>query len=84
MTKPVRDNGIRYRLEIHGREKITLDNLAAAKRYAEEHFRIKRAGTDIEWAPNHNGGLVLTWRDPHAEWFCTSAYSIHETHKDAA
>lgn len=73
-----RDTGIRYRLEIHSREKITLDNLAAAKRYAETHFKINHAVGDIQWEDNHTGGLVLTWREPHAAWFVTSAYQIHE------
>lgn len=70
---------LHYRLNVHGREVITLDNSLSARRYAEQRFlRSKPVGTVIKWEVKPEGGLLLTHKQPGQTEFHTSAFAIED------
>lgn len=75
---------LHFRVNLHGRELITLDNSLAARRYAEQRFLTSRpAGTLIKWEVKGDGGLLLTHRVPTEAEYRTSPYAIEDVAVDA-
>lgn len=77
---------VTHRLLVFGREVIALDNIPAAKRFAEDRFRrLRHAQAVIKWENQTDGSLLLTWRLPAQPTpdFFTSGYKIVEVGADA-